>query len=279
MTATGVRPVTSADLASVRGILERDPIAHAFVDARVRVAGTDPWRLGGDLWGYFADGELESLAYVGANLIPIETTPAARAAFAARLRLVPRRCSSLAGPAAEVLDLWRLLEPAWGPARDVRPNQPLLAIDGSPAVPGDPLVRSTDIGELDQMMPPCVAMFIEEVGVSPVAGNGASAYRARIAELIRAGRQFARIDGDVVAFKAEVGVVTPVACQVQGVFVPPQLRGRGIAVPAMAAVVERSIERFAPIVSLYVNDYNTAARKVYAKVGFTQVGTFATVHL
>lgn len=29
--------------------------------------------------------------------------------------------------------------------------------------------------------------------------------------------------------------------------------------------------------SLYVNDYNTAARKAYRAVGFREVGSFATV--
>jgi predicted GNAT family acetyltransferase len=33
------------------------------------------------------------------------------------------------------------------------------------------------------------------------------------------------------------------------------------------------------IASLYVNDFNTVARATYARIGFTQVGTFATVLL
>jgi predicted GNAT family acetyltransferase len=31
-------------------------------------------------------------------------------------------------------------------------------------------------------------------------------------------------------------------------------------------------------VSLYVNDYNRPARATYDRVGFTQVGEFATIH-
>ena len=31
--------------------------------------------------------------------------------------------------------------------------------------------------------------------------------------------------------------------------------------------------------SLYVNDFNTVARATYHRIGFTQVGTFATVLL
>jgi predicted GNAT family acetyltransferase len=45
----------------------------------------------------------------------------------------------------------------------------------------------------------------------------------------------------------------------------------------MAAVVHDALRRVAPTVSLYVNDYNHPARRVYARCGFRQVGTFATV--
>ena len=57
----------------------------------------------------------------------------------------------------------------------------------------------------------------------------------------------------------------------------PALRGRGLAAPAMAAVV-RLAQAMVPTVSLYVNDYNLPARATYARVGFQEVGAFATVH-
>ena len=78
-------------------------------------------------------------------------------------------------------------------------------------------------------------------------------------------------------FKAELGSVTPQAVQVQGVWVSPPWRGRGLSVPAMAAVVEHCWREVAPIVTLYVNGYNTRAVHVYERVGFERVGTFATV--
>jgi predicted GNAT family acetyltransferase len=277
VTRVGVRAITSEDLEAVHLLIARDPVAHCFVDARVRAGGADPWRLGADVWGYFADGDLQSLLHYGANTVPVETTPASRASFADRLRTVPRRCSSFVGPAAEVLDLWRLLEPAWGPAREVRSNQPLLAMGADSPRLADAGVRRVDITEIDILLPACIDMFTSEVGVSPVAGGSGPGYRSRIAELIRSGRAFARIDDGRVVFKAEVGTATDGVCQVQGVWVAPELRGRGLAEPGMAAVVALARESIAPTVSLYVNDFNTSARKTYAAVGFEQVGTFATV--
>jgi predicted GNAT family acetyltransferase len=64
---------------------------------------------------------------------------------------------------------------------------------------------------------------------------------------------------------------------VQGVWVDPSLRGRGLSVGGTAAVVELARAQVAPVVSLYVNDFNTAARRAYERVGFRQVGTFTSV--
>ena len=50
-----------------------------------------------------------------------------------------------------------------------------------------------------------------------------------------------------------------------------------MTVTGMAAVVRDALRRVAPTVSLYVNDFNTPARRAYARTGFRQVGTFATV--
>lgn len=272
-----LRVLDARDRHEVAALLARDPVAHVFVAGRVQQAGFDPWRLGGELWGFVVDGRLESMCYAGANLIPVEASPDAVRAFADRARRQGRRCSSLVGPAAEVLALWDLLAPTWGPARDVRGDQPLLTTSSAPLVAPDPLVRRARPDELDAVLPACVAMFTEEVGVSPLAADGGTAYRARVRELIAAGRSFVRIEQGRVVFKAEVGAVSAQACQVQGVWVDPDRRGEGLAAPAMAAVVADCLREVAPEVSLYVNAYNAPALATYGRVGLRQVGTFATV--
>ncbi len=145
----------------------------------------------------------------------------------------------------------------------------------SPLAP-DRSVRRVLIDELDVLYPASVAMFTEEVGVSPEV-DGAAHYRARVAALISRGWAFARIEEGRVVFKAEVGVATASACQIQGVYVAPELRGRGLAAPAMAAVVSMALRDIAPVVTLYVNQGNTAARRAYELAGFTRTATFTTV--
>ncbi len=61
-------------------------------------------------------------------------------------------------------------------------------------------------------------------------------------------------------------------------YAPPTLyRNRGIATAGMAAVVDIVRREIAPVVSLYVNDWNDPARAVYEKVGFEETARFATV--
>ena len=278
MTST-VRTLGPADLGAALALADKNPVAHCFVRSRIIASGLDPWRSQGELWGYDEDGELTALLYLGANAVPVETHDAARAAFAQRARGRGRRCSSLVGPRDEVLDLWNRLGPEWGTARDIRSEQPLMAITGSPALDADPRVRFSVPSELPVVLPACIAMFTEEVGVSPTSHGAGPAYRARVAELIEQHRSLVRIDDGSVTFKAEIGSIAAGVCQVQGVWVAPERRGSGLAAPGMAAVVAAAQRQFAPTVSLYVNDFNTKARRVYERVGFDYVGTFATVLL
>jgi uncharacterized protein len=273
------RRVGETERAGVERLLDADPYASAQVAERIAAAGLGWWRTDARIFGYGPRRQLESICWLGANLIPVLATPRAVAAFAEVASAEPRTCSSLVGEAGAVLDLWERLEPTWGPAREVRRCQPLLATASPPGVPHDPGVRLVRPEEVDILFPAAVAMYTEEVGISPLQGGGERDYRERLVDLVRARRAYARFVGGRVVFKAELAVVTRHTAQVQGVWVAPEFRGRGVGTAAMATVVRDALRRVAPTVSLYVNDYNEAARHVYERCGFRQMGTFATVLL
>ncbi len=255
----------------------RDPVAAVLAGGYVETLGIQPVQR--QLLGVFDGADLVALCWAGANLVPVGAGPEAVAAIADAQRRRGRRCSSIVGAADPVLGLWRLLGPAWSPPREVRHDQPSLAITDEPRVAADPLVRRSTPADLDILFPACVAMFTEEVGYSPTVA-GAS-YEARVRDLVERGRSFVRVDegvdGPRVVFKAELGAVALGVAQVQGVWVPPSLRGQGLARAGMAAVVRAALRDVAPTVSLYVNSYNAPALAVYERVGFRRVGTYATV--
>ena len=128
------------------------------------------------------------------------------------------------------------------------------------------------------LYPASVAMFTEEVGVSPEE-HGRDTYRARVASLIAQGRVFARIEDGRVLFKAEIGSTTARACQLQGVYVAREHRGRGLGTAGVATVVRTVLAEGSPAITLYVNADNEPAQRAYERVGFSHTQLFASVLL
>ncbi|BAV42364.1 GNAT family N-acetyltransferase [Mycobacterium ulcerans] len=264
------------DVAALWRVLDENPVESCMVATRVADYGIEPNSLGGELWT--RDGVDESLCFAGANLIPLRGELIDLNAFADEAKSTARRCSSLVGRADLVLPMWQRLESAWGPARDVRDHQPLMAINTHPSCAIDPEVRQVRPEELDAYLVAAVDMFIGEVGIDPRLGDGGRGYRRRVASLIAAGRAWARFEHGEVIFKAEVGSQSPAVGQIQGVWVHPERRGLGLGTAGTATLAAVTVGS-GRIASLYVNNFNTVARAAYTRVGFKEVGTFATVLL
>ena len=132
------------------------------------------------------------------------------------------------------------------------------------------------MADFDRILPACAAMFEEEVGYSPFLG-GREFYSRRVAGLIRQGHSLVHLDADgQVVFKAELGAVTPEVTQVQGVWMNPTSADSASA-PATwppSCGWRRSSPRSPACTSTTTTPH---ARATYERVGFHQVGTFATV--
>lgn len=276
-TRHGVRLLGANDLDEFLALVAQDPVVNVFADYRARTTGLDPRWLGGEVWGRYDDGRLVSACHVGANLVPVQASAVDARAFAERALTRQRTVSTIVGPHEAVRTFWNSVAGSWGRPREIRWNQPHLVIDDEPLVTPDPRVRRTTRGDMAELYPACVAMYQEEVGVSPEQSGGADLYRARVAQLVSRGWSFARFDGGRLVFKAEVACSSPVAAQIQGVWVPPDRRGEGLAVAGMAAVVAIVRREIARTVSLYVNEWNHPARRAYRAVGFRETGRFSTV--
>ena len=271
-------PLTDPDLAELRPLVDREPVVNAVVAARLDLARSlTPRRLGATCFGLHRGDALRAACFSGGNLIPLGGAPEDLRLLAGMVAGRPRTATTLVGRADWVTAMWAALEPVWGPARAVRDNQPMLALDDRPAGERADDVEPVGADRLERYLPAAAAMFHEELGVSVWSLRQGEAFRRRISELIAAGRAFASTDfrGQIV-FKAEIAVVTEATAQIQGVWVRPDLRGRGLGTAGLARVVDAALG-LAPSVSLYVNDFNQAALRVYEKLGMTQVATLASV--
>lgn len=272
MTTTVLR-MGAADADAVRRVIDADPVANCAV-ASCFLPSLPGLVTGGELWSH--GGPEASLLYSGMTTVPVAGSATDMWAFAHHLRSRPRVCSSIVGDAARVLELWAFLELHWGNAREVREEQPLLAMTSPPTLAPPRGLRRATRADADVYFDEAVRMYITEIGTDPRASDGGARFRRRIESLIDQGRAWTVIEDGKLLFKAELGHVSTKVAQIHGVWVPPEHRGGGIGA-AGAAGVAASVLADGRIPSLYVNGYNVGARSAYRRAGFEQVGTFATV--
>ena len=272
-----VRVLGGADTGALLALAHRDAVANVFILSHLEAAGTaSPTAGGASILGVFDGDILLGACWAGANLVPIELAPDLAGLVAMAAHRSGRRYASIFGPAETVLAIYVALEQLGQVAHEVRDHQPLLTISGPPAVRPEPALDFGQLADFDKILPACAAMFEEEVGYSPYLG-GREYYSRRVRSLVRQGHSLVHVNADgQVVFKAELGAVTQEVTQVQGVWMNPEFRGLGLSAGYMAAVVVLA-QTLAPVTSLYVNDFNAKARATYDRVGFRQVGTFATV--
>lgn len=270
------RVLGERDRELVESILAADPVTHCFVASRVEAGALSPSGPGA-IWGYPADRP-RSLLHLGANLVPVDVDAEAVSAFAEDLGRW-RTFIAIVGPADQALGLWRALCQRWGQAyrsaRVVRERQLLMATDRPSPVAADPRLERARPAYFDSYFQAAADMYTEELEEDPRMTNPMG-YRSHVQTLIEQGRAFAIAESGRVLFKADLGAVSRRTAQVQGVWVRPELRGRGLSVPGMAGVTD-AIVADGRIASLYVNDFNAPAIACYRRVGYTVRGALASV--
>lgn len=281
--ATGdtVRILANSDTTALRDLVAQNPVTNAYVQS-ILDTGRRAGPIGGFARGIFLGifdpvnpDRLVAACWAGANIVPVTTSEEYGTYFGQALVALDEHFGSIFGPQSAVEGIWDVLRYGRQAARDLRKNQPFMTITNQADIPANPNVRHAGEADYDAVLPASVAMFTEELGYSPLA-DGSNGYRLRVRQLISKGYTMIEPGDHGVIFKADFGIVTDDAIQIQGVWVAPEARGEGRAAPAMAAVVNRALQ-LAPVVCLYVNDYNTAAIRTYQRVGFDTVDRFATV--
>lgn len=298
-----VRELGGEDTALLSSYLDRHAVSAAFLRDRLEAAGhagrtAQDARFYGLITGARGQEELGGVAFMGVNLFPHgpwdETRGAARLLVDRLYRESSLRPASVYGPARPVLAVAEQLQIHGVTPVETRAHQPLMvltrerfeetAVSWEEPLPELGLARPENA---DEILRASIAMFTEEVGHSPVEPSvrggrryvpDARAYQARVDQLMALGRTYARIEHGEVLFKAELSSLSRQTAAVQGVWLNPRLRGQGLSAPYMRALAGQVLQR-SESVSLYVNGYNYRALAAYARAGFEQAGTYATVML
>lgn len=265
-----VRRLDPSDAAATQRLLDADLLRNVYLRSELRLGALRS----GLWWGAFdGDAALQAVMVAGPLVVPWVPTADGAAALAGQLsRQAPPRM--IVGPRDQAAALQAARRPA-PPPREVRDPQPLLVVGrGGLRAEGSERVRRGTRGDLDVLVRASAAMHREEMGVDPLLLDPAG-WRHRMTTLVDRGWSWVWMeDGDII-FKAELSARTPEVAMVQGVWTAPSHRGRRVGTAGMAAAAAAVLAEV-PQCSLYVNHFNTIARRLYDRLGFQQAGELAT---
>ena len=272
----GCREVGLGEARALLRVLDADPLVSAPAGEKVAVSGPASGPEGRFLT---LGGPERSLVYVGSSVLPLRGDAADLGALGPAVAAMGTGPMSVHGRRELVAEIWGSLGSCWGPAREYRRAQLLMALE-RPVDPGlvSEEFRPATIEEFEPVLTAAAAMYREELGSDPFAVGAGIPFRRRVARSLTRGRTWVGVDDGEVFFKADVAAISPRVAQIQGIWVRPDRRGAGLGTAGTASVCAALLtRRLTP--SLVVNGSNVAARTAYARVGMTDVVDYATVLL
>ena len=272
------------DVPEVLSFLEDDPVLNVYLIALVLrdalARPHDTW------WGARRDGRLSAILYIGAHsgaVLPAGDDPEAhRALGRAAMEERPQHPSRLQiiGPHDAVAAL-REHFPGTGASARLERAQVYLVLERAPGTPGGyagplaPELRTARREDYAFLYHAGADLRTEELLEDPRTVDPV-AFARRVEEECRDGWTWILRDPRGLCFRAGVSALTSEAAQVSGVYVPPALRGQGIATRALAELCTRLFQR-SRVVCLFVNDFNAPALALYKRLGFRQLATWTSV--
>jgi len=262
----------------VLAYLARDPIESVFLRGLILRAGLDLGRRHGCFVAYRGDdGELGGVMLVSSLVVPFASAPGAPEALAGALRNSPYRMRNLVGRRGTVEALWAAMG-AWRPRpRLVRTSQPVYVVDRMTLhrAAGAPELRLASLEDLDLLVQAGAAMMLEEVEEDPLRSRPGQ-YRSFVRDRILRGEEYVWVDEQGLCFKCNVSSRTPEAAQIEGVYTPRARRQMGYATRGLREVCARLLTEV-PTLTLYVNDFNLPALRLYERIGFQRAGEYQSL--
>ena len=222
------------------------------------------------------EGNLEGVALIGHYILFETRSDAATEAFA-RLAQECRRSHMLLGEQDKVEVFWsHYVEGGQAPRLYCREllfelRRPL---EGREPVAG---LRLASLNDLDLIVPAHAQTAFDESGIDPLQVDP-DGFRERCARRIELGQTWVWVEDGKLVFKADVITDTPQVLYLEGVWVDPQQRGKGLGLRCMSQLSRILLQRTASI-CLLVNEKFQGAQAFYRSAGYRFIGSYDTIFL
>lgn len=221
-------------------------------------------------------GQLEGVALIGHFTLVEARTEAALAAFAR----IAQDCPSahmILGEQENVEAFWNYFAKAGRTQR--RACRELLFEQKTPPEQFEPQIdlRLATPDDLPIVLPVYAEMVCEESDVNPLDVDPAG-FKDRWLRRIEQGRVWVWIENGRLIFNADIMSDTPDVIYLEGIYVNPLNRGRGLGVRCLSQLSRDLLQR-ARSLCLLVNEQNQRARAFYERAGYTLYGYYDTIFL
>jgi len=276
LTSRNLCALTSQDESEVLTFLAQRPVDNSFIAGLIRDNGLISSHNRGSFYGFRnREGKLEGVALVGRKTIIETHNESALEAFA-ELSLKSTLSFLLRG---EQNQAERLLSYFAKTGRT-----PRLICYEKMLVQNSPLEGIEEVSQLRPATYDCLQsvvdvnalMFFEENGVNPLYVDP-EGMRKRIARRIEQRRVWTWIEDGRLIFKADVITETPEAVFLEGIYVDPAERGKGVGLRCMTQLARNLLQRSASL-CLIVNEENIRARALYKKAGYKLHSHYNTLY-
>lgn len=267
-----------ADRAETLAFLAARPVHTVVMTGFINDHGVESELHRGRFYGYRGEsGRLEGVALIGhATLLEARTDAALQAfALAARHAETPVHLVMSDGDLAG--SFWTYY--AGGFRRPRLEATELLFEMSFPLAVRDRRydLRPATRDELLEVAEAQAALAVLECGVDPMERDR-EGFMARVAERIDRGRVFVVVEDGRMIFKAEVMAEANGVAYLEGVFVAPERRGRGIGADCLAQLGQMLLGRV-QTVCLLSNVEFTAAHASFRKAGFRRSEQWTTLFI
>jgi uncharacterized protein len=276
-----LRLVTPADQPALEVLLSQHAASTMFLRSNIRASGVSdgaaPYH--GAYAAWIGGGQATDVAahYWNNNLILFAPTAAAELATFITNH-TKRDVSGILGPWAHCLAALDALNLRHR-AVDLQPEHLFsLGLDVLAFSPDKTNYRRAQSSDIDVLVKWRIDYEIETLGYAPGPDVNVRAHEA-ITRMIASGDVWVALqDGAPVSMSA-INARLPDMVQVGGVHTPKHLRGRGYARIAVAGSLRDCKSEGASSAILFTEARNISAKKVYAALGFQQIGDYGLVLL
>lgn len=271
-----VHTLSAEHQAEVLAFLGERPVHTVFMAGFIRDNGLVSDFNRGTFYGCRdRKGRLQGVALIGHATL-VEAREGALSAFAQLAQYCPSAYMIL-GEREKVERFWSYYARSGQTPR--RACRELLFEQRQPSEVPEPVagLRLATPDDLEIVLPLYAHMANAESGVNPLEVDAAG-FQQRWLRRIEQGRVWVWIEDGRLIFNADIMCDTPDCIYLEGIYVDPHERDKGLGVRCLSQLSRDLLQR-AKSLCLLVNEQNERARAFYEKAGYTLCGYYDTIFL